>query len=422
MIVTLWRSKKARNVSQTEVQLARQGEGNERFRPNMMSRSIVGLSIKIGEGFSAVLGKNATQWISGRFESKGTVAEGASFDLLRASVNLMTASIIISYATSLKLPLSTTYVTFMVAMGTSLADRAWGKESAVYRVAGVLQVLGGWVFTAITAFIMSGIFASILFYGGKAGLIIALLLAVFSLLRSNKLFKAVEAEVDALPTEAEDQAREALSQRFENHKEVVSDDLRNLDKLITLSLRSLVGSNKDILAETAKRLKSEQKKMEKSFSKLFAKHKEEGGEHIVEFTRLQVESHAKIEDLYRLTRNLVEECLDHVSNYGSMPRRSYLDFILQSEDEMKRYISDVRRQIRSNRPEDSGLLGDKSDGLKETFMNRLNHELDYMANGEVSLRLGKLQVKIILDLMGIVDLGEEVYRKHFDFYRTYVKE
>lgn len=421
MVITLWTSKKARNVSQTEVKLARQGEGEERFQSNALSRGIVGLFITIGRGAGMLVGPSNMQRINARFSHRRVAIDenGPSFDLLRASVNLMTASILIAYATSLKLPLSTTYVSFMVAMGTSLADRAWGIESAVYRVSGVLQVVGGWVMTAIIAFVASALFGLILYYGGKPGLFILLAAAGITLVRSHLSFtKRFDAE--SAQEEVEDW-KPALTELFDVHKEDVSDDLRNLDKLITLSLRSLVGNNKDILAECVKRLKLDEKNVEKDFKKAFKVREGLGPEDLVYFSRLKIDSHAKFTGMYRLARELSSKCLDHVNNFGSAPRSEYLDFILQAEEELKRYLNDVRKQILSDRDETSGLIGEKTQFLQDKFNSTLNKELDHLIQDEVSVRLARLQVSIIVDLLQIVDLGEDLYRIHHDFVRDRLK-
>ena len=157
MVLTLWFSKKARTVADTEIGLATQDETKEKFQPNLLSRAVVKGSTRLVSLLGAVIPKSTQDKINASFEKPTVVLpqnkqfELPAFDLIRASVNLMVAGILISIATSMKLPLSTTYVTFMVAMGTSLADRAWGRESAVYRVAGVLNVIGGWFFTAFIA-------------------------------------------------------------------------------------------------------------------------------------------------------------------------------------------------------------------------------------------------------------------------------
>ena len=192
MVVTLWFSKKAKTVAETEISLSRQTETHEKFQPNMLSRSIVKGSTLLSKYLVAVIPNSINSRIERSFkESKLLITKDQSinapaFDMIRASVNLMVAGVLISIATSMKLPLSTTYVTFMVAMGTSLADRAWGRESAVYRVAGVLNVIGGWFFTAFGALIAAGV-VTFLINWNKEVMIPILLLITISLLIRNYL-------------------------------------------------------------------------------------------------------------------------------------------------------------------------------------------------------------------------------------------
>ena len=194
MVGTLWISKKARTVTETEVNLGRQEEGEERFDSTAISRMIVRVGIALGNSIGRVIPAGPRRFIESRmdashYEADTDESNRPSFDLLRASVNLMVASAVVSYATSYKLPLSTTYVTFMVAMGTSFSDLAWGRESAVYRVTGVLTVISGWFMTAITAFTVAAVFATVIFFGGAYGLGALLLLAGFVLWRSHHTHK-----------------------------------------------------------------------------------------------------------------------------------------------------------------------------------------------------------------------------------------
>jgi len=189
MVATLLLSKKAKTVTETEISLSRQGETHEKFEPNLLSRSLVkGLS-QLSEYFSPVVPKYVKDKINKRFEtsevvmSKDQSLEAPAFDMIRACVNLMVAGILIALATSMKLPLSTTYVTFMVAMGSSLADRAWGSDSAVYRVAGVFNVIGGWFGTAIAAFFASALV--VLLINLNPELVIPILLIITAVLLYN---------------------------------------------------------------------------------------------------------------------------------------------------------------------------------------------------------------------------------------------
>jgi hypothetical protein len=183
MAITLWLSRKARTVTDTEVNLGQQEESEERFESILVSRVIVRMAISLLETLQSLIPGPVRRWAAGRLDTSHYTANidvenRPSFDLLRASVNLMVASAVVAYGTSQKLPLSTTYVTFMVAMATSFADQAWGRESAVYRVTGVLTVVGGWFMTAVLAFALSAAFALTIFYGKGYG--IAALVGVFA--------------------------------------------------------------------------------------------------------------------------------------------------------------------------------------------------------------------------------------------------
>ncbi|WGH74878.1 inorganic phosphate transporter [Tenacibaculum tangerinum] len=191
MVITLWTSSKARNVIKTGIDLSRQGDGHEKFQPNALSRIVVRGAMGINAAISFFIPQKTLQFIDSKFQKpvielpKDKTYEMPAFDLVRAAVNLIVAGILISIATSMKLPLSTTYVTFMVAMGTSLADRAWGRESAVYRVAGVINVIGGWFLTAITAFLTAALIAYLISW--DMVMIPVLLLVVALLIARNTL-------------------------------------------------------------------------------------------------------------------------------------------------------------------------------------------------------------------------------------------
>ncbi|MEJ2110488.1 MAG: hypothetical protein P8Z37_11375 [Acidobacteriota bacterium] len=194
MVATLWISKKARTVSDTELSLGHQLDEEEKFEPFFLSRVIVGIALRFMNFIQIFIPKFLQRWYRGRMDTSHYKADTGedkrpSFDILRASVNMMVASVVISYATSQKLPLSTTYVTFMVSMGSSLSDKAWGRESAVYRIAGVFTVIGGWFLTAMAAFIISGINAAIIFYTNGWGIIFLLCLAAYLVWQNHHTHK-----------------------------------------------------------------------------------------------------------------------------------------------------------------------------------------------------------------------------------------
>ena len=233
MVLTLWFSKKAQRVVKTELDLSNQGEVSERFNANFLSRFIVRVASNLSNLFNRVLPTSVNSVIEKRFEipeiftKKISQNNRPSFDVIRASVNLMVAGILISFATSYKLPLSTTYVTFMVAMGTSLSDRAWGSESAVYRVAGVLNVIAGWFGTALIAFTAAGVIAYLINISElmiAVLLFFAILLLIRNYIKGNKE-KEKENTVEEILVQAESSSLQG----------VINESAKNISKLTNRS-------------------------------------------------------------------------------------------------------------------------------------------------------------------------------------------
>jgi phosphate/sulfate permease len=257
MVITLWFSNKAKGVVKTSIDLSSQGETKERFQPNFISRGLVRFSILISQWMTTIAPNSWQTKIDKQFEkpvialSRDKVHELPAFDMVRAAVNLMVAGILISIATSYKLPLSTTYVTFMVAMGTSLADRAWGAESAVYRVAGVLNVIGGWFMTAIVAFIAAGAILAIISFGKGAAIAILLFAAILLLARNyinyNKKSKEIKEE-DQLE-HAESSSIQGVIEESANN---ISNVIKRTNKIYTNSINGLATQNLDLLKKNKK--------------------------------------------------------------------------------------------------------------------------------------------------------------------------
>ena len=261
MIVTLWLSTKARYVTETEINLAREGEGEERFQPNFLSRQIVKFSVTAFDNMSNAVPVGIRERVLSRlakpnkYVPKGKIQDLPAFDMVRASVNLMVASVLISVATSMKLPLSTTYVTFMVAMGTSLADRAWGSESAVYRVAGVLNVIGGWFFTAICAFVSAATIAYLIHIGGFVALVILLLIAGLLLVRNYLSHNRKKVE-----TKVEDILRKAESSSIQG---VIEESATNIATVVNRSNKIYTGAINGLARHDLEALKKNNKGVNK---------------------------------------------------------------------------------------------------------------------------------------------------------------
>ena len=259
MIITLWFSTKARKVVKTSVDLSRQDQGEEKFQPNFLSRQVVKHSIKVFDNINSIVPESWRKKVDQQFEQsydytiKSKKKDLPAFDLVRAAVNLMVASVLISIATSMKLPLSTTYVTFMVAMGTSLADRAWGTESAVYRVAGVLNVIGGWFATAISAFTAAALVAVLIYFGGIVAVGLLLLFAAIILVRSYVNHKRMNRIA-----KLEDGLRRAESSSIQGVIQESADNITNVikrsNKIYTNAIDGLARHDLELLKKSKKQI------------------------------------------------------------------------------------------------------------------------------------------------------------------------
>ena len=267
MVITLWFSSKAKNVVKTSVDLSRQDEGDERFQPNFLSRQIVKFSINASENLGGILPSAWSKRIDTQFEKpyvyipKSRIQDLPAFDFVRAAVNLMVASVLISLATSMKLPLSTTYVTFMVAMGSSLADRAWGPESAVYRVAGVLNVIGGWFFTALSAFTAAAIIAYIIHLGGIWA-IATLLVIAFLLIGKNYLSHSKKVKETKLEEKLEKAESNSIIGVIEESSANISLAINRANKIYTQSIDGLSKHDIDTLRKSKKGISKLNKEVE----------------------------------------------------------------------------------------------------------------------------------------------------------------
>ena len=255
MVITLWFSSKAKRVVKTSIDLSKQGDTKERFNPNFISRFLVRSATKASLALDKVTPKPINDFIEKQFEEKSALSltindeDKPAFDLVRASVNLMVAGILISIATSYKLPLSTTYVTFMVAMGTSLADRAWGSESAVYRVAGVLNVIGGWFGTALIAFTAAGTIAYLI---NISELFIAVLLFAIIIIGIRGYLKGNnDSEINDEENLSLDESSSLQGVIFESSKNI-SKVMKRGEKVYSNAIEGLSKQDLDLLKKNKK--------------------------------------------------------------------------------------------------------------------------------------------------------------------------
>ena len=261
MVVTLYFSKKARRVIKTSVDLSRQGEGEERFGTSQFSKSIVRASIKFNNRLRFVVPNSVLNKVDQQFDAMRAEElaipedEKPAFDMIRASINLVVASILISIGTSLKLPLSTTYVTFMVAMGTSLADRAWGRESAVFRITGVISVILGWFFTAFAAFTVAFIVAYIIHWGGFIAILAFIGLGLYLIMRTQMASKKEkEQEENAEGIETKDEL--SLTDIYEVNSRTIAESLSIVNDVFAETIVGLETENLKTLKKARKKVKA----------------------------------------------------------------------------------------------------------------------------------------------------------------------
>lgn len=266
MVIALATSKKAQNVVKTSLDLSRQSEGEEAFGTSPVARVLVRTCSNISATLLSVVPLPVKRWVDSRFNQQEMVIDDkASFDLVRASVNVVLSGLLIAVGTSMKLPLSTTYVAFMVAMGTSLADRAWGRESAVYRITGVLSVIGGWFITAGAAFTICFVVAILIYWGGIPAIAAMVGLAIYMLVRSHLAYKAklrkeaLKEEVNTTVAKLRDTTdpREALSLFREHSREELQSDLTFAADMFARSVNGFMNENlrelKKVLAAVAEK-------------------------------------------------------------------------------------------------------------------------------------------------------------------------
>ena len=340
MSLTLIYSKKARKVISTSVDLSRQDEGNERFGSTALSRNLVRFSMNIGEACNRILPAQAKTFIDKRLQTNNhnqpAAQAGVSFDMVRASVNLVVASILIAFGTSLKLPLSTTYVTFMVAMGTSFADGAWGRESAVYRVTGVLSVIGGWFITAIVAFTVSLVIAFIMLKGGVISMFILIVVAILILIRQQIAFKRRESE-NALVIEAE--AAEIIDDAnvLKKCNLNIIKNLGMVSRIYSRILKALYDEDRKKLKEVheeVEKLNKHTKKLKDNIHKTVDKLREDS----VETGHYYVQALDYLREIAHCMNYISEPCYLHVNN-------NHKGLLNVQKNELNRITQDISKLI-----------------------------------------------------------------------------
>jgi len=389
MVVSLATSKKARQVTQTTVGLSSQNQGNEMFGSSRIGRSLVRGALNTFSWVSDHTPANIKRWISQRMDTTIQQSEnGAAFDLVRGSVNLMLAAMLIAWGTSLKLPLSTTFVTFMVAMGTSLADRAWGRESAVFRITGVISVIGGWFITAGVAFIGAGIVVCLMHLGGVPVMIAGGIIAVAMLIRSNIRFNKKKKEVhnDTLfqtilstenPSEVWTLLRIYINEKQQMflgfgatvYNDVISGFISDNGKLLSRSEKALV-SEKDVLKGQRRKLTLCMRKVTPEIA-------------MEKSTWFHLSNNMAMSITYNL-RRINEVCKEHVdNNFNPLPTQFH-NFLSTTRDKVTDIFREAQVSVNDNNPELIDDLRRRCEAVKQDLSRHSREAYDHLQNGDTA--------------------------------------
>ena len=415
MVISLITSKKAQNVIKTSVDLSRQDDGHEMFGSSAIARSLVRSMTTLGNNISKIIPEKVKVWLDSRFnKDEAILANGAAFDLVRASVNLVLAGLLIALGTSLKLPLSTTYVAFMVAMGSSLADRAWGRESAVFRVTGVLSVIGGWFITAGAAFIICFFVTMIMYFGGMTAMVIMIGVAAFILIRSNNKYrKKMKSE------KQDDVFQQMLSSK---DKAVVWNLLRqhvreNLVKVLDFaantygqmtdgfiredlkSLRKAVSSTndeKDILKKIRRKETLGMRRIDRNVA-------------IEKNTWFHLGSNSSEQMMYCLKR-MCEPCKEHVdNNFNPLPAECAEEFV-PIRDMLKSLLERTKDIIDKGNYEEADLVLAEGEELK-TCLSRLHKmRIERMQEENSSVKLSLVYLNLLQESQELVSIMRHMLR------------
>lgn len=425
MVATLWFSSKAKKVAATEVNLARQDEGHERFQPNTLSRLIVRASVSFGGLTENILPASLKERIDKRFKkpvvtiSKHKVYEMPAFDAIRASTNLMVAGILISIATSYKLPLSTTYVTFMVAMGTSLADRAWDRESAVYRVAGVLNVIGGWFFTAVVAFVTAGVFAYLIHLGGitAVGLILTL---VFFLIIKNFIKHKNEEKEKATKRQIKRSELININEVIEETSHHISEILKRVSKLYSNVVNDLSTHDLNKLKKTDKHVSKLNDEVDslKDEAFYFIKSLDEKS---VEASRFYIVIMGYLQDISQSISYISKASYKHVNNNHKNLKKDQIKDLKNIDKELSEMLTDIQNTFENRAFDNLGKIIAEKQSLFNHVSDSIENQIGRIRTEESSPKNATLYFGNLLETKDLIAAIMNLLELYQDFHLSMKK-
>ena len=420
MVLALWTSKKAQSVSATTIDLSRQDEGYERFESFGMARGIVRASIGFSNFINALIPKTITNFLRSRFnrdQLKDVKKDkGLSFDLVRASVNLVVASALISLGTSLKLPLSTTYVTFMVAMGTSLADGAWGRESAVFRVSGVVTVIGGWFFTAFCAFTAAFLLALLISWGKVFAVVGLLILIIFFFVKSYSLHRKRDAErkhAEEVGTiEGLDEVNGDNVQR--SCTKTVYKTLSQVSILYSNSISGIIDLKRPVMKQTLKAIKSLNKEIKilkdnifQTISKLQEDDVESGHHYVQVLDYLRETAHC-------LTF-IADPVFEYINNNHPALIKDQQVELRDTAQHINEFFTDVIKIIKNEEYKALDKVISRQSSLLDTFTKLKKRQLKRIKNKETGMKSSTIYLNTLTESKNLVLYSINLLKAQRDF-------
>lgn len=421
MGLTIWLSAKAKKVTETEVNLGRQDEGDERFKANAISRSIVNSSLMFSKAFGILIPRSVIKRYENSFEKKKIkeateTQDTPSFDLVRATTNLVVASSIIAWATSEKLPLSTTYVTFMVAMGSSLADKAWGRDSAVYRVAGVLSVIGGWFVTAFIAFTVSALFALILYKGGETATYILMAVVfgflIVSHLRFNKKEKENKKTKDRLKILANGDMN-----TVQKYQSLVSSTVSEIATNYNLILEGLIGGD-IVKLESANRALIDLEQHGYNVRSQSIKYIKTLSTNDKQTAQAIILSSDFIQDLAQSTKFLSDEALFYIKNLHVISDQDFLSDLKMLDRKMNHFFNLVLVSLEQTADEDIESIRKERDQVRSFINEKLDFQISNINRAKPSTKEGILQTNVFLQSRDIQAVLMRISKMFVKLYET----
>lgn len=420
MVFALITSKKARKVINTSVSLSRQDAGEEIFSSSKIARSTVRSAMNFSNTVSSWVPDKIKNWVNQRFDSDDAVLpDGAAFDMVRAAVNLLLAGLLIIIGTSLQLPLSTTYVAFMVAMGSSLADRAWGRDTAVYRITGVISVIGGWFITAGAAFILCFCMSLFMFYVGPVAMVIAIALVVLIIIRNNRVFKKREANENKdqvfrklIKATDKDEIRELLGEHIKTNQVEVLDFARNNYLQIINGLKNNDYKTLHRAANDLDQEKSLWKKMRRK--ELIGMRKIDYLTAVEKNTWFHLGSNSISQIIYCLKR-ISDPCLEHIDNNFTPLPQALIDEFEPVENVALETIDEARRMIYNRDFEKADLFMVKANEARHTLSALRDRQMIRMQSEEGNLRIEILYLNTLQETQELISTVRHLLRasRHF---------